>query len=127
MATASLHARHRRHPATEAGLWLVWITARITGLSTPLGLVGRWLAHLPWRAAASHAFTWCRRHGRAFATAASSRLHRVLIRAELAAADYLTGPAPELLDVATARLRRRTGWLVLGGGVVVNLLYLAIR
>lgn len=112
MGTASLHARQHRHPAAEAGLWLVWVTARVTGLSHPLGAAGHWLARIPWRTAARHTVDRCR---------------RVAVRAELAAADLLTGPVPELLDVATARLQRRTRWLLLAGAFLANLGYLALR
>lgn len=127
MPTASLHAQRRRHPATEAGLWLVWITARATGLSGPLGVAGRWLRRIPFRAAAVAVAGWCGRHGRALATATAATGHRTYIRVELAAADLLTGPVPELLDTTTTRLRRRVAWLALAGGVLTNLLYLAVR
>jgi hypothetical protein len=134
MSTASAHARRRRHPATEAGLWLVWITARVTGLAALTRTARAYLAPLeallhaiPLRAAAVAAASWCRRHGRALVIAGSAAGHRVLLRVELAAADLFTGPVPELLDVAAPRLRRRAAWLALAGGLLVNLLYLAIR
>jgi hypothetical protein len=127
MATASMHARQRHHTVTEAALWLVWILARITGLAACTRTACRRLRAIPYRAAAQaatragHAVTaWCRRHGHALAAA----VHRAAIRVELAAADLLTGPVPALLDTATARLRRRAGWLLVGGLALLNLLYL---
>lgn len=128
--TASLHARRHHHATTEAGLWLVWITARVTGLSTPLGYLTARLARVARVArhpAARAAAAWCARRSRAAAAASHAAAHRVLLRAELAAADLLTGPAPLLLDTATARLRRRAGWLALAGAVLGNLTYLALR
>lgn len=123
MTTASLHARRRRHPATEAGLWLVWITARVTGLARLTRRTGRLVRELA-DSDASHWLqaTWCD-----VRDAAARTLHRLAIRAELAAADLLTGPAPELFDRAAARLRRRAGWLLLAGAFAVNVLWLALR
>lgn len=123
MATASMHARRRHHAATEAGLWLVWIIARITGLAILARRTPRLIHDLVDSDAAHRAHTaWTQ-----LRTAAGHTAHRVALRAELAAADILTGPAPELLDLARARLRRRVGWLLLVGGALINLLYLALR
>ena len=134
MPAVSTHARRRRHPVTEAGLWLLWITARVTGLGTPLAVVASWLARVPLRAAIQwlgrrgYAITTrCARAGRALLHAGHSYAHRVLIRVELAAADLLTGPAVELLDDAAARVRRRTAWLGLAGAALANLTYLVMR
>lgn len=123
MATASAHARRRRHPATEAGLWLVWITARVTGLSGPLGAARRLARDLVDSDAAHRLYATCADVDQALRRVA----HRALLRAELATADLLTGPVPELLDAAPQRLRRRAAWLTLVGGVLLNLLYLAVR
>jgi hypothetical protein len=126
MATASAHAHRRRHPATEAGLWLIWITARLSGLAT----LARRARRLAARLADSDAAHWLAATMSDLADAttdAGHTLHRLLVRVELAAADLLTGPAPELLDLATTRLRRRAGWLALAGGVLANLTYLALR
>lgn len=123
MATASLHARQRRHPATEAGLWLVWITARLTGLAT----LTRRTARLTRRAADSAAAHWLQATWADLWESARRAGHRAVIRAELAAADLLTGPVPELLDVATARLKRRAVWLLVAGVALLNLLHLAVR
>lgn len=123
MATASLHARQRRRAATEAGLWLIWITARITGLAH----LARRTARLTRAAADSDAAHWLAATGNDLWQATHTAVHRQVLRAELAAADWLTGPAPQLLDTATARLRLRAGWLLLAGVAVANVILLAAR
>lgn len=146
---ATVHTREHHHPATEAALWLVWVAARTTGLAAVARLVGRVAArvislmrHLAgsdlaqWihticadlRATAGHRGRRLVRRVQLVAAnlgrAVSHGAHRLVIRAELAAADLLTGPAPALLDVVTARLRRRAGWLLVVGLALFNLLYL---
>lgn len=123
MAAAPPHARHPRHPATEAGLWLLWITARISGLGPLVRAVHGKLSAIPWGYLAGIAVAWCGRHGHA----AYNRAHRAVLRIELAAADLLTGPVPDLLDAAGRRLRARRLWLYLGGATALTLLHLAIR
>ncbi len=130
MTTASTHNRQRRHPATEAGLWLLWITARVTGLAPVVRAAHRRLTNLPLDHAAhlaSAAYAWAGRHTYTAWTRLRGVAHRAVIRAELAAADLLTGPAPALLDAATARVRRRAAWLLLLGATALTLLHLAIR
>lgn len=123
MATASLHAHRRRHPVTEAALWLIWAAARLTGVAALARRAGRRLRELA-DSDASHWLqaTWCD-----IAEPAGRRLRRLAVRAELAAAELLTGPAPELLDLAAARLRRRTRWLLLAGAFAVNTAWLAVQ
>jgi hypothetical protein len=117
------HARRRHNAATEAALWLVWVTARATGLAA----LGRGAARLTRTVVGGDTTHRVDAAVRELAAAAARAAARALIRVELAAADLLTGPAPYLLDTAAARLRRRAGWLALGTALVLQLLWLAVR
>lgn len=123
MVIASQHARERRHPAAEAALWLLWLAARLTGLA----VLARRVARLARDVADSDASHWVQATYIDFTDAAGRAVRRAMIRAELAVAELLAGPVPDLLGVATARLRRRVGWLLVAGVVLLNLLYLAMR
>lgn len=97
---ASLHSEQYRNPVAEGFLWIVWETARCTGGAA---LVRRLRREL------------------------SERGHRLVIRAELLAADLLTGPVVDGLDTAQERFSRRAPYILAGSAVLVNLLYLGIR
>jgi hypothetical protein len=117
---ASLHSEQYRTPVTEAVLWCVWTAARLTGGATALRKLARYTRQVNVGAVTAQ----LRRHGRRWWRSVTQRGHRLLIRIDLAAADLMAGPTP---DIARARLVRRAPWLITGVIILANILYLAVR
>lgn len=133
MATASPHARRPHHPVTEAGLWLVWITARVTGLAVLARGIHRRLRALPLDTIADLigiVLAWTGRHLYTVHTRLRGLVHRAVIRVQLAAAELLTRPAATPAyggEVTPTRLRQRDGWVLIIGGALLNTVYLLTR
>ena len=108
------HARHRRAALAEAALWALWTAARWTGAGTLAETVrarsGRFVTAI-----------------RAFATAVRAATHRATVRAELAAAEFLVGPAADAIGAATARFQRRAPFILASIFVFASLIPAVLR
>lgn len=101
------HAQRQRNPVAEAGLWLVWTLARLTGAGTLIAGTRARLGQL--------------------ASAVRRGTHRAALRAELAAAEFLTGPAADAIGKAKARFERRAPFILAAVFVFASLIPAAIR